>query len=433
MERYSEYKDSGVQWLGQIPGHWKTMRLGLLGDCANGVSKGGDYFGEGYPFVAYSDVYKNMELPHTVEGLAKSTEDDRQRYSIEYGDVFFTRTSETIQEIGFSSTCLKTIPNAVFAGFLIRFRPSSNELVPEFSKYYFRCNNLRSFYITRMNLVTRASLSQSLLRQLTVVLPPISEQKSIANYLDDKCKKIDQMIVGKQKQLELLTEMKQRIISDTVMHGLNPDAPMKATNVPWMPDIPKHWELRRLKTLFSQRLESYNPDERLEVLSLLKDVGVIPYSEKGNVGNKAKEDYSSYRVARKGDIVMNSMNVIIGSVDITQYDGYISPAYYALTAKPGVSTEYYNYIFHMKACQKHMRSLANGILEIRLRISTSNLFGMYYPVPPREEQLAIVDYIDNRMSNVNCLANKLQQEIESIKEYKQRLISDVVTGQIKVC
>lgn len=111
MERYCEYKDSGVQWLGEIPRHWKTMRLGLLGECSNGVSKGGDYFGEGYPFVSYSDVYNNIELPHKVEGLANSTDEDRQRYSVEYGDVFFTRTSETIQEIGFSSTCLKTIPN----------------------------------------------------------------------------------------------------------------------------------------------------------------------------------------------------------------------------------------------------------------------------------------------------------------------------------
>lgn len=433
MERYSEYKDSGVQWLGEIPGHWKTMRLGILGECSNGVSKSGEYFGEGHPFVSYSDVYKNIELPQMVDGLAKSTEDDRQKYSVEYGDVFFTRTSETIQEIGFSSTCLKTIPNAVFAGFLIRFRPTTKELIPEFSKYYFRCNNLRSFYITRMNLVTRASLSQSLLRQLTVTLPPLSEQHSIVSYLDEKCAKIDKMLEGKQKQIELLAEMKQRIIADAVTHGLNPDVKMKATNIPWLPEIPEHWELCRLKSLFSQRTESYNPNEQLEVLSLLKDVGVIPYSEKGNVGNKAKEDFSSYRIARKGDVVMNSMNVIIGSVDITQYDGYISPAYYALTAKHGVSTEYYNYIFHMKACQKHMRSLANGILEIRLRISATSLFGMYYPVPPQEEQLAIVSFINERSAKIDTLISKLQQEIESIKEYKQRLISDVVTGQIKVC
>ena len=189
----------------------------------------------------------------------------------------------------------------------------------------------------------------------------------------------------------------------------------------------------RLKSLFSQRTESYNPNEQREVLSLLKDVGVIPYSEKGNVGNKAKEDFSSYRIARKGDVIMNSMNVIIGSVDITQYDGYISPAYYALTAKHGVSTEYYNYIFHMKACQKHMRSLANGILEIRLRISATSLFGMYYPVPPQEEQIAIVSFINEKVVKIDTLTSKLQQEIESIKEYKQRLISDVVTGQIKIC
>ena len=130
---------------------------------------------------------------------------------------------------------------------------------------------------------------------------------------------------------------------------------------------------------------------------------------------------------------MNSMNVIIGSVDITSYDGYISPAYYALCAKDGICTEYYNYIFHLKSVQKTMRSLANGILEIRLRISTTNLFGMYYPVPPLSEQKQIVAHITYKTSKIDKLIANITKEIECIKEYKQRLISDVVTGQIKVC
>ena len=190
--------------------------------------------------------------------------------------------------------------------------------------------------------------------------------------------------------------------------------------------------MRRLKSLFTQRHEGYSSKENLQVLSLLKDVGVIPYDEKGNIGNKSKDDVSGYNVARKGDIVMNSMNVIIGSVDITDYDGYISPAYYAITAKESVEAKYYNYLFHLRAVQKHMRSLAKGIMEIRLRISTTSLFSMQFPLPPLAEQRAIVAHIEERTAKIDATISGLQKEISLLKEYRERLIADVVTGQRRV-
>ena len=201
----------------------------------------------------------------------------------------------------------------------------------------------------------------------------------------------------------------------------------KASDIPWLPIMPAHWGEKRFKSLFSKRNESYSPNESLQVLSLLKDVGIIPYSEKGNIGNKAKDDITTYNVARKGDIVMNSMNVIIGSVDITPYDGYISPAYYALYSNDGVCTEYYNYLFHLKAVQQQMRSLANGILEFRLRISSTSLFGMYYPFPPLVEQKKIVAYLDKRITLIeNCKCQR-ERELQTLNELKQAEIASVVT------
>ena len=124
---------------------------------------------------------------------------------------------------------------------------------------------------------------------------------------------------------------------------------------------------------------------------------------------------------------MNSMNVIIGSVDITPYDGYISPAYYALYSNDGVCTEYYNYLFHLKAVQQQMRSLANGILEIRLRISSTSLFGMYYPFPPLVEQKKIVAYLDKRITLIeNCKCQR-ERELQTLNELKQAEIASVVT------
>ncbi|MDM1408231.1 restriction endonuclease subunit S [Myroides sp. DF42-4-2] len=210
-------KDSGIEWIGEIPEHWEVKPLGYLGSCQNGVSKGGDYFGEGHPFVNYGDIYKNYELPTTVEGLAKSSEEDREAYSVLYGDVFFTRTSETIEEIGIASTCLKTIENAVFSGFTIRFRPYSlEELYPEYSKYFFRSNYIRVSLVKEMNLVTRASLSQTLLKSLKVILPPYEEQKSIVLYFQNKFQTIDKAKEKIDVQINKLKEYRQSLISEAV-------------------------------------------------------------------------------------------------------------------------------------------------------------------------------------------------------------------------
>jgi type I restriction enzyme S subunit len=193
-------KESGIDWLGKIPFTWKMVRLRYLGKCQNGVSQSGDYFGSGDPFVNYSDVYKNDALPEIVSGLAQSTNDDKENYSVKEGDVFFTRTSETIDEIGLSSTCFKTIKNAVFAGFLIRFRPHENLLFNGFSRYYFRSLIPRIHFVKEMNLVTRASLSQ----------------KEIATYLDSKVGQIDSSIDLIEKTIEKISEYRKSIIYEAV-------------------------------------------------------------------------------------------------------------------------------------------------------------------------------------------------------------------------
>ncbi len=209
-------KESGVDWIGEIPEHWDIKRLRYLGKCQNGIGISSEAFGSGFPFVSYSDVGNNMVLPDEVEGLVESTEKDRKLYSVEIGDVFFTRTSETIEEIAFASTCLKTIENAVFAGFLIRFRPNDTTLDINFSKYYFRAQIHRHFFVKEMNLVTRASLSQELLKRLPVLIPPKEEQKNIAQYLDKECARLNAESLKIVKQIELLKEYKQSLISEVV-------------------------------------------------------------------------------------------------------------------------------------------------------------------------------------------------------------------------
>lgn len=210
-------RDSGIDWIGDVPEHWEIVRLKALGGLQNGISQSGDYFGEDFefPFISYSDVYKNIEIPYP-SGRANSTIEDRTRYSVLEGDVLFTRTSETIEEIGFAATCTNTIYNAVFSGFLIRFRPNSNKLFKGYSKYYFRSDIHRAYFVKEMNLVTRASLSQDLLKNLFVLIPSFSEQQSIASYLDTKCAEIDTLIAIKQAKIEELKDYKKSVIYEYV-------------------------------------------------------------------------------------------------------------------------------------------------------------------------------------------------------------------------
>lgn len=211
-----EMKDSGIEYIGKIPKNWSLSKLGYLGNLQNGISKAGDFFGSGYPFVSYGDVYKNSQLPSNVSGLIESNSVERERYSVEYGDVFFTRTSETIEEVGFVSTCLKTIDNAVFAGFLIRFRPNDDQLEPSFSKYYFRSNLHRKYFVKEMNIVTRASLSQSLLKKLPVLLPSKEEQLEIAQFLFEKTTHITSIIEQKEQLITELESYKKSLIYECV-------------------------------------------------------------------------------------------------------------------------------------------------------------------------------------------------------------------------
>lgn len=212
----AKMKPSGVDWLGDVPERWKISKLGYLGRLQNGISETSSFFGKGSPFISYGDVYNNECLPQNIIGMANSNKKQQETYSIKSGDVLFTRTSETIEEVGLASTCLKTIDEAVFSGFLIRFRPYNNILDINYSKYYFRSHVVRNSLVNDMNVVTRASLSQTILRNVIVILPPKIEQKSIHQYLEEKIGRIEKTIDRIRKEIDLITEYRISLISAVV-------------------------------------------------------------------------------------------------------------------------------------------------------------------------------------------------------------------------
>lgn len=203
---------------------------------------------------------------------------------------------------------------------------------------------------------------------------------------------------------------------------------MKDSGVEWLGQIPNSWSVQRLKNILIERKENNKPIKTEDILSLTKDRGVIPYSEKGAIGNKSKTDLTQYKLAYPGDIVLNSMNVIIGSVGLSKYFGAVSPVYYMLRPRFKKDfVEYYDLIFQTQVFQKSLIGYGNGIMEHRMRIPMNNLNDIKLPIPPSDQQQKIVTYLKNKTSEIDNIVEKTKQSIEELKAYKQSLITEVVT------
>lgn len=202
---------------------------------------------------------------------------------------------------------------------------------------------------------------------------------------------------------------------------------MKDSGVAWIGEIPKSWNLERLQWHISEIKETNKPEKTKQILSLTNKRGVIPYEEKGAQGNVSKEDLSQYKLAYPDTIVANSMNVLIGSVGKCNYYGCVSPVYYVYKPNDGENLEFINYIFQTEQFQKELRRYANGILEIRLRVSSDGILKRKVAFPSTDEQQKIVVYLNQKLSQVDSLIANVQAQIEKLKTYKQSLITEVVT------
>lgn len=206
---------------------------------------------------------------------------------------------------------------------------------------------------------------------------------------------------------------------------------MKDSGIEWIGAIPQDWKTDRLQWHLKEINVSNNPIQTKNILSLTIEAGVIPYAEKGNQGNKAKEDYSQYKIALPDTLVINSMNVIIGAVGISQYFGCVSPVYYVFEPIEGTDLRYIYYLFTNTGFQKEMRKYAKGILEIRLRISSNDMLKRIVPSPPFKEQQRIADYLDKMCAEIDAVLEKIRASIEEYKKLKQAVITQAVTKGIR--
>ena len=208
---------------------------------------------------------------------------------------------------------------------------------------------------------------------------------------------------------------------------LKPAFEMKDSGIEWVGKVPAEWNIVPLYSALNEINHKNSPISTTNILSLTNTEGVIPYSERGNQGNKAKESFEEYKVVYPNTIVANSMNILIGSVGLSNYEGCVSPVYYVYSAKPKHDIHYLNYLFQVELFQKRLRQFANGIMEIRLRVSSHDILHQKVMMPSYREQQAIAEYLDDRCNKIDAIIAEATASIEEYKELKQAVISEAVT------
>ena len=202
---------------------------------------------------------------------------------------------------------------------------------------------------------------------------------------------------------------------------------MKDSGIEWIGEIPCDWKLERSQWHLEEVNISNNPIQTNNVLSLTNKLGVVPYEEKGNQGNKTKENVYEYKLAYPNTIVANSMNILIGSVGLCDYFGCVSPVYYVFRAKKYNNIKFLNYVFQTVGFQRELRKYANGILEIRLRVSSSDILKRFIPFPSEIEQQKIADFLDRECGKIDGLKADIQAQIDTLEQYKRSVITEAVT------
>ena len=234
-----------------------------------------------------------------------------------------------------------------------------------------------------------------------------------------------------QRELQQLNELKESEIANVITHGLNPNVKMKDSGIPWIGMIPEHWEVARMKRVFSESKEK-TEKEGGTLLSLSQYTGVTLKDNAKKIGMFEAESTIGYNIVHPGQFVMNIMLAWNGSYAVSDYEGIISPSYCIFNFKENCEKKYFHYLLRLPAYAGAFKTMSKGIIESRLRLYPIYFLSFKTIIPPLSEQRDIVAYIEDKCSKVNALITELEAEIEYLKEYKQSLIADCVTGQINV-
>lgn len=435
MQRYESYKDSGVDWIGEIPKHWNSTRLKRTVDgCVNGLWGGEPNEKDSVIVLRVAD-FDRKTLTITDEKLTLRSIPTKELKGrlLKRGDLLIEKSGGGDKTLVGCVVIFDKPYRAVTSNFVAKMAPregfSSSYLNYVFSCFYENKINFRSIKQTTgiQNLDSSAYLSE------IFFFPTIQEQTAIANFLDQKTTQIDEAIAIKEQQIELLKERKQIIIQKAVTQGLNPNVPMKDSGVEWIGKVPEHWRILANRVLFTERVEVGSEGLPLLSVSIHSGVSSEEISEEENIRGRVKiEDKTKYILVKPGDIAFNMMRAWQGGIGAVSTEGMVSPAYIVAKAKPIINADYFEFQYRCPEFIQQMDRFSKGITDFRKRLYWDSFKQLNTVVPPIDEQQEIIVYIKNETEKTEKTAALLNQQIEKLKEYKATLINSAVTGKIRV-
>ena len=415
LKPYPAMKDSCVPWLGEVPEHWEVRRLRNTSEMrVSNVDKHAKDDEQPVRLCNYVDVYKNDRIRSGMAFMrATATTDEIERFRLRSGDVLITKDSEAWNDIGVPALVEDTEDDIVSGYHLALLRPFPERVA---GGYLFRA--LQSTAVTyqfhvEANGVTRYGLSHSAIKSVWLPLAPLPEQAAIVRYLAHADRRIRRYIHAKQKLVKLLEEQKQALIHQSVTRGLDPNVRLKPSGVEWLGDVPEHWEVRRLKWVTRlQRGYDLPADRRVP--------GPFPVVSSGG----SIDTHSESRCAGPG-VVMGRC----GSTDAVFYveqDFWPHNTSLFVTHFQGNTQKWCYYLLRSITKADHAGKSAVPGLD------RNDLFQIVVPVPPVDEQREVVRTIEVATHDLNDAISAARREIDLLREYRTRLIADVVTGKLDV-
>jgi len=432
---YSAMKDSGVPWLGEVPEHWEVQRLRNLSDMrVSNVDKHTKEDERPVRLCNYVDVYRNDYIRPSL-GLmrATATPDEVERFRLHVGDVLITKDSEAWNDIGVPALVRQSADDLVSGYHLAILRPFEDRIAGEYLFRVLQSTAAQYQFHVEANGVTRYGLSHAAIRSVWLPAPPLHEQAAIVRFLDHADRRIRRYIRAKQKLIKLLEEQKQAIIHHAVTRGLDPNVRLKPSGVEWLGDVPEHWEVKRAKVLFHE-VDRRSTTGTGELLSLRMYQGLVPHREVSTVPIST-DALVGFKKVRLGQLVMNRMRAAIGMFGIANRDGLVSPDYAVLEPIDAQVLEYFLRLFKTSAAGGVFRIESKGLGTGSagfMRLYTDRFGMIKLPVPPVEEQQRIVRGIGDGIAELERTEDRLSREVGLVREYRTRLIADVVTGKLDV-
>ena len=439
MKQYETYKDSGIEWLGKVPGHWTVSQLKRLLNTP--LMYGSNDYAEStdtsFPrYIRITDIADDGTLK--ADTFKSLSPEKAAGYMLVRGDVLFARSGATVGK----TFLYESDQPACFAGYLIKAQCKKDILYPKYLIYYTRSNSYTNWKNSIFAQATIQNIGADKYSILPLPIPPHSEQERIVEYLDAKCGDIDNRIAVLEKEQKAYERLKVAVINRAVTEGLDPETPKRDSGLDWLGMIPEHWEVKRLKECFSMgKGLSITKDDLRETGSSVISYGQI--HAKNNSGVTIKQDFIRYVnesycltnpqaiVPKGGFIFADTSEDVLGSGNCIYQDRdeVILGGYHTVILYPKESNDnkYLAYLFQTDKWRKQIRSNVYGIKVMSI---TQTILGKCSIVlPPYSEQKAIAEYLDTKCAAIDAKIGNIAKRIEAYKRLKRALINEVVTGK----